>query len=337
MHHGGDRLARRGVRPADRLARGGCGKPEMQPNSLTARRSRSAAPIAPLPHPPADRPGGCPSRSSWGRATPARGTVLPSFFAVDSDLRPFSPAGVGATVASERARLLSPVGSWRQHRRLRVGRDATTRGRATPRSCSRSPGASEPRPVAFGGCLVPAATRPARTAARWPPATGSRRSSAAAAPPARTAGPRPSSAWARRRRPARARHGTYRRPRGVAAAGDRVAWWQPACAGGREIVVQQGAEPRLRAGVVPRGDPDAPRAGARRQDRPARAVRGGLHRQDLRPPGRRRRARVLIRSRDAHAASAARARARSSAPGCLSLSRSPSKYSGYGLTVSVRC
>ncbi len=232
---------------------GGCGKPETTPNSLTASAIAvgGAEPGTPLRTTAGERRRAARlARPGGGRQRASPGMLLPSFFAVDGELRPFSPAGIGAAIASERSRILAPVGILGDGTRVVVlGATDDEEACDATQVFALAPGSTERRQIAFGGCVI-SELAPGPLTGGGPLTAGDRILAFVAPRPSGDSAPsQPASLVSvgsdggDRRELVR---GTFRRPLGFAADGDRVAWWQPACAGGREIVVQQGAEPRLR-------------------------------------------------------------------------------------------
>ncbi len=177
------------------------------------------------------------------------GTVAPSFFGFDTEVRAFSPAGLGEAVTASRGALVSPVGVLDDGTRVFLQAGLEEDGDDDCRSdqlFTIAPATTARRPVALGGCLLTASTLGPRDAT-GPVAAGDRIVGFLKAPSASERSPSESSSIVSLRGDGGDRRvlvkGAYRAPEGVAAAGGQVAWWQPRCAGGREIVVQSAPEP----------------------------------------------------------------------------------------------
>lgn len=253
------------------------------------------------------------------------GTLLPSFFGFDTEVRAFSPAGLGATVAADRGGLVSPVGILADGTRVFLRSGLDDAGECDAKQLfTLAPGATERRVVPLGGCLL--ATSSLGPRGPGSPVAAGDRITAFVGVPASRSGTRSETVSIVSMRgdgSDRRTHvkGGFRRPEGVAADGARVAWWQPRCAGGQEIVVAQAAEAngtlaacraelltrsaRVRDGrIVVRVRCPAGCAGSvfgrRIVPRPF-GLRAGTHRLSLRVAlGRSRRARVRLQLEVAH-------------------------------------
>ncbi len=136
---------------------GGCGEPARDPDSVSpvAVVVGGADPAAPVRR-VAIAPGLLPIALVLGAGdTGLVGTLQPSFFGFDTDVRTFSPAGLGATVAADRARLVSPVGVLSDGTRVLLESDlGDGSGCDTDkRLVTIAPGGNDRRPVPLGGCL----------------------------------------------------------------------------------------------------------------------------------------------------------------------------------------
>ena len=176
------------------------------------------------------------------------GTVRPSFFGFDTETRAFSPAGLGESVTLDRAHLVTPVGILGDGARLflQSGVD-DDESCAAKQLFTLAPATGARSSVTLGGCLDAAPILGPRDG-KGPLATGNRIVGFAATPESQRRSPTESIVSMRADG---SDHrvlveGGYRRPAGVAVDGERVAWWQPHCAGGQEIVVQSAPEPVTR-------------------------------------------------------------------------------------------
>ena len=225
---------------------GACGEPVAQPSSVSpaAIVVGGADPAAPVIRAPIG-PERLPVAVVLGAGdTGLVGTVQPSFFGFDTDVRAFSPAGLGATVVADRARLVSAVGVLANGTAVfqESGLDGDDEGECDAQQLfTLAPGASERRPVALGGCLVAAEILGPR-GPQSPVATGDRITAFVGKPPSPTSPNGGAVSIVSLRADGSDRRvivtGGYRQPRGVAVAGGQVAWWQPRCVGDQEIVVQ---------------------------------------------------------------------------------------------------
>jgi hypothetical protein len=225
---------------------GACGEPAAGPNSVgpSAIVVAGADPAAPVRR--ASIPG---ERLPIGLVLGAGdtglvGTVQPSFFGFDTEVRAFSPAGLGATIVAERARLVSPIGIVANGTRVFLQSSLEDEEDCdTKQLVAIAPASSDRRIVPIGGCVMAPSILGSR-GPRTPVAVddriaafiGTQRDESLSLVSVRPDG-------GDRRVIVK---GTYRRPEGVAADGARVAWWQPRCAGGEEVVVQSSPEPTVR-------------------------------------------------------------------------------------------
>ena len=224
---------------------GGCGEPAADPKSVSpaAIAIGDADPAAAVRR-VAIAPERLPVSLLLGAGDTGLVTILqPSFFGFDSEVRAFSPAGLGATLAADRAGLVTPVGLLADG--TGVFLESGLEGECdSTRLVTIAPGASTRRAVPIGGCLLAAptfaprdGTSPVVAGGRIVVLVRTQTSGGLASDATSIVSVRPDGSDRRV-----LVKGGYRRPDGVAAAGDRVAWWQPRCAGGQEIVVQQAPE-----------------------------------------------------------------------------------------------
>jgi hypothetical protein len=177
------------------------------------------------------------------------GTVAPSFFGFDTEVRAFSPAGLGEPVAASRGALVSPVGILGDGTRvfLQSGLDDDECG--SNALFTVAPATIARRPITLGGCLLSASTLDPREGT-GPVAAGDRIVAFLRGPSGSEGSPSEPRSIVSVRGDGSGRRvlvkGAYRRPEGVATDAGWVAWWQPRCTGGREIVVQQAPERTVR-------------------------------------------------------------------------------------------
>ena len=222
---------------------GGCGEPQSTPSTVTpsAIAVGGVAAGTPVRKTPVN---GLPVALLLAAGdTGIAGVWHPSFFGIDSELLPFSPAGLGAAITTERTRALLPVGILADGTRVGVLGSVDGDDQCETREVfTIAPGATARRPVPLGGCPV-AERAPGPQTSGGPLAAGDRiLALVGTGEDAVTLVSMRGDGGDRRKLVS----GTYRRPSGFAADGDRVAWWHPHCTGGGEIVVQQGPEPRVR-------------------------------------------------------------------------------------------
>lgn len=187
------------------------------------------------------------------------GMLLPPY-GIDGQLVPFSAAGPGNAIVTQRAGVLAPAGILGDGTRvyLRGPNEDERECDDSKRVFSVAPGATKPRLVRLGAC-VSAVMAPAPVTGSGPVAAGDRILAFAGAGRLSEAPDVVSLVSVRgdggdRRELVR---GTYRRPYGVATDGTRVAWWQPGRTVGGEIVVQDSPQARTtlascRAGILTR-------------------------------------------------------------------------------------
>ena len=227
---------------------GGCGEP--------AGRPRRVGPVAILiagPDPASPRrrvavgPDALPASIALNGETGFAGLLRPSFFSINSEARRLGGDALGETVAAEEGRVVTPVGV------LSSGDGVFLLG--APDEDDGGPGAAcettlfnlspggQRRMLSLGGCPLDNGFGSATTRV-----AGDRVYSLVAKPrKAKSSAPSPVAFVSARGDGGGARvlvRGTYRPPRGIAAAeSGRVAWWQRRCSGGMEIVTDNGAAP----------------------------------------------------------------------------------------------
>lgn len=178
------------------------------------------------------------------------GALRPSFFAVDSEVRSFSLVAAGATLVSQRGGIAAPVGVLANGTRvfslarLDVESDADDDSEPCPNSLfTIAPGASERRELPTGGCLIGADVPAGSASAR----VGTDRVYALVSAPTRasTGPPQLSVVSVRADGGDRRVHasGSYRPPAGLAADGNRLAFWHTRCTDAiTDVVVVDNAE-----------------------------------------------------------------------------------------------
>lgn len=236
---------------------GGCGAPAPRPRNIGPSTvmiggADAAAPVRRMPVP---GDGLLVSLVLTPGDTGIAATLLPSFFGVDSDVREFAPKGVGATIATEPGSLLSPAGvladGARVFMREPLDLDEEEERCETAAVSALAPAARERQTVPLGGCPLSSDFVGPLTGT-GPVTAGDRIVALISEPPRRRGGAEAVAVVSVRRDGGDRRvlaRGTYRRPVGIAADGARVAWWQPRCHGGSEIVVQ-GLLDAVRAAVA---------------------------------------------------------------------------------------
>jgi hypothetical protein len=222
---------------------GGCGEPSNDPRSVTpsAIAIGSAAPNAPvrkIPVPGQSLPG---SLALGPNDTGLLGTLLPSFFKLDSEIRPFSPAGVGAPILSEPGLGLTVVGILGDGTRVIL-----LSGPEDAKGCGNqlftlAPGSTERKAVDLGGCVA-AASAPGPVDGSGPVANAAGIVGLVAVSSGNGEVESASIVSVRDGQRRVLARGTYRYPLGVAADGARVGWWQQRCTSGAEVVVQDASE-----------------------------------------------------------------------------------------------
>ena len=174
------------------------------------------------------------------------GLLRPSFFSLSSEVRRFTAGALAGAVAAEDGRVVAPLGTlsngdgvfW-----LGALEQDTQSSSATCGSTlfALAPGSAARRAIALPGC--PAGDNFMSTTSRL---SGDRIHSLLAQPRSKKSeAPTPIALTSLRSDGSDTRvlaRGTFRPPRGIAVSPDgRVAWWQRRCAGGTEIVVDDGA------------------------------------------------------------------------------------------------
>ncbi len=226
---------------------GGCGEPADRPRAIgpSAIVVGGADPGAPVRRSPVDGSGMLTSLVLGPGDAGFAGVLLPSFFLLDGEVRPFGPAGVGAPVVTERGRAVSPAGILGDGTRV-LALSAEAGGESE--SCMTevatiAPGASARRTIQTGVCasgeddfgapsgVSVTADRIVMRVAEPPPSSDARMRKVFVVSVRGDGGDRRVLA-----------RGGYRVPLGVAAEGDRSAWWQERCTAGSELVVQDQAE-----------------------------------------------------------------------------------------------
>jgi hypothetical protein len=140
---------------------------------------------------------------------------------------------------------LGPSGSSATARASSCAGRSRTSASATPRKqvFTVAPGATRRRQVPLGGC-VNAVLSPAPSTGSGPVAAGERILAYVGVPGGLVDKVSLVSVRSDGRDRRELARGTYRRPFGVATDGDRVAWWEPHCKSGGEIVIQERPEAR---------------------------------------------------------------------------------------------
>ena len=192
-------------------------------------------------------PDALPASIALNGETGFAGLLRPSFFSVNSEVRRLGVSALDETVPAEEGRIVAPAGVLSSGDGVFVlgaldeGEDETSTG------CDSTPfvllaGSGQRRTLSLGGCPIDTGFASAATRV-----AGDRVYSLVAKPRnAKSSAPPPVAfVSARGDGGSGARvlvRGTYRPPRGIAVAeSGRVAWWQRRCAGGMEIVIDDGA------------------------------------------------------------------------------------------------
>jgi hypothetical protein len=228
---------------------GGCGVPVTGPRGTTPSTIvvAGADPGTPVRQLPVDDRGLPVRLVLTGGDSGLLGLLQPSFFLIDSEVRAFSPAGFGAVVAAEQGAIVFPAGILGDGSSVVVAQKVEEEQSScdSAQVFTIAPGSSERRAVALGGCALGESTSGPITAT-GPVVSAGRIVALVADAAARARGSQEQisvvsvdSAGGDRRVLAR---GRMRHPLGIAADGDRVAWWQPGCQGGSEVVVQDGLD-----------------------------------------------------------------------------------------------
>lgn len=216
---------------------GACGDPSENPSATTpAAIVIGAADPAVAPTRVALDPTVLPVSIALVGAGGLVGALRPSFFAVDSEVRAFSGAGAGAALVTQRGAIAAPVGVLADGTRVfslarldTAGSGADGASESCPNSLfTIAAGATDRRELPTGGCLL-AADLPASAAAAR--AGADRVYAVVRASRSRDTPPETSVVSMRADGSDRRVHasGTYRPPLGIAADGDRLAFWHARC------------------------------------------------------------------------------------------------------------
>lgn len=228
---------------------GGCGDPPASPTAITpASIMIGAADPAIAPVRVALEPIVLPLAIVLAGADGMVGALRPSFFAPDSEVRSFGPAGAGATLISQRSAIAAPVGVLADGTRVfSLARldveDREPQDEVCPNTLfTIAAGATQRRELPAGGCLVgadlPASSSAARVAGDrvYALVRAARRSGET--PPSISLVSMRADGSGRRVHAA----GSFRPPLGLAADADRVAYWHQHCIDDdSDLVVVDGA------------------------------------------------------------------------------------------------
>jgi hypothetical protein len=227
---------------------GGCGEPSGDPRGVTPSvlaigSADPDAAVRKIPVPGQSLPG---SLALGPNDTGVVGMLLPSFFRLDSEIRSFSPAGVGAPILSEPGLALTVIGILADGTRVLL-----LSGPEDDKGCGNqlftlAPGATERKPVDIGGC-VSSTPAPGPVDGTGPVANAGGIVGLVAVPSGDGTVDSASVVSVREGQRRVVARGTYRVPLGVAADGARVGWWQQRCSSGSEVVVQDAADPSVAA------------------------------------------------------------------------------------------
>ena len=228
---------------------GGCGDPPARPTATTAAAIViAAADPAIAPTRVALGPAVLPVSIVLAGAGGLVGLMRPSFFALDSEVRSFGQGGAGATLTAQRGALVLPVGVLADGTRvLSLARLDLEDSDRDDDVCATTlftiaAGSAQRRELPTGGCLVAADALSDPQAAR---VAGDRVYALVRnAGRARNAPPLTSLVSMRADGGDRRVHasGSYRQPLGVAADGDRFAFWHARCSDAdTDLVVIDGA------------------------------------------------------------------------------------------------
>jgi hypothetical protein len=239
---------------------GACGDPPADPTAIEpAAIVIGAADPAAAATRLALEPGLLPASLALPATGALVGTLRPSFFAVDSQVLGFGLSGSGATLITERGAIVSPIGVLPDGSRVfsrakLVASDDEARGGGVCASSLFTIGAgASQRELPTGGCLI-GADAPASASA--PRVAGDRVYALISSDAGRADDnlPRISVVSMRADGGDRRIHasGSYRPPQGLAADGDRVAYWQRRCsdANGDVVVVEGASQDRDAAGIA---------------------------------------------------------------------------------------
>ena len=145
---------------------GGCGEPADRPRSVGPSTIvvGGADPAAPVRRSVIAGPGLLSTLVLTGGDAGLAGLLLPSFFQLDGEVRPFGPAGLAAPVAIERGRLVSPVGILGDGTRFFALQGSTDDNGCRTEVFTIAPGASGRRTILIGGCFGSTRTSHGRVA-----------------------------------------------------------------------------------------------------------------------------------------------------------------------------
>ena len=224
---------------------GGCGEPAQRPRGVAPSvvAVGGADPAAPLRRSPLPGPGLLSALALGPGDAGLAGLLLPSFFALDSEVRPFGPPGIAAPIVAEQGRAVSPVGILADGTRAFVLAGVEDETGCDTEVFTIAPGSAVRRPISTGGCIATGEYPGLPDAVRT---TADRIVLLVTAPPTPTDARAPRAFVVSTRADGSDRRvlarGGYRMPLGVAADGDRSAWWQEACTDGSELVVHDGQD-----------------------------------------------------------------------------------------------
>lgn len=237
---------------------GGCGDPPASPTGITpAAIMIGAADPAIAPVRVMLDPAVLPVSLVLAGGGGMVGTLRPSFFAPDGEVRSFSPLGIGTTLVSERSAVVAPVGMLADATRVFSlaelnGDESNGRDDVCPNALfTIAAGATERRELALGGCLVgadaPSGPRAAHVADDRVHALVSDTRRSEAQPPLISLVSARGDGGDRRVHAV----GSYRPPLGFAADGARIAYWHSRCTDdGSDLVVAERADGDGRAEIA---------------------------------------------------------------------------------------
>ncbi len=225
---------------------GACGDPSATPSAITpAAVVIGAADPAIAPAHIALDAGVLPVSIALTATGGLVGLLRPSFFAVDGEVRGFTLMTAGAALVTQRGGIVAPVGVLADGTRVfSLARlDAADGDEVCPNSLfTIAAGAGERRELPAGGCLIGADVPAGSASAR---AGTDRVFALVSAPTQASNGPPQVSAVSMRADGADRRvhaSGSYRPPAGIAADGDRLAFWHARCGAAiTDVVVVDGA------------------------------------------------------------------------------------------------
>ena len=229
---------------------GGCARARTTPYRWTRSAILIGDPDARVPSRRiALSPGRLPVSLVLGSGDAGIAGMLLAPYGFNGDLVPFSPAGAATAIAAQRESVVAAVGILDDGTRvilrgpIEVERECDSRKRVFTIAL----GATTPRRVPLGDCVITESV-PAPLTGGGPVAVGDRILAYVGMSPVPVSSAPDTVALVSVRGDGSDRRelvrGTYRRPYGVATDGARVAWWQPGCSGGGELVIQQGAQVR---------------------------------------------------------------------------------------------